>query len=184
MPLLISFDIAISSSAVAVRGQPRDRVTVCVVRQSPAEVPRLAPSMDSRVQGRQHHASAGVRPRHAVSVRRDPVDVLFRIAEAVHLPLTSRVFDRVLTLAVHASPKKEVGLAMSAFAYAFLMGTEGVGLYLKRPWARWFTLGATSSLIPIEVFEIIRTPRPLRVTILILNLLIVIYLFIRKDAFE
>jgi uncharacterized membrane protein (DUF2068 family) len=118
------------------------------------------------------------------SVRRDPVDVLFRIAEAVHLPLTSTVFDRVLTLAVHASPKKEVGLAMSAFAYAFLMGTEGVGLYLKRPWARWFTLGATSSLIPIEVFEIIRAPRPLRVTILILNLLIVIYLFIRKDAFE
>jgi uncharacterized membrane protein (DUF2068 family) len=73
---------------------------------------------------------------------------------------------------------------MSAFAYAFLMGTEGVGLYLKRPWARWFTIGATSSLIPIEVFEIIRAPRPLRVTILFLNLLIVIYLFIRKDAFE
>ena len=118
------------------------------------------------------------------SIHRDPVEVVFRIAEAVHLPFTSRLFDRALTLAVGASPKKEFGLAVTAFAYAILMGSEGIGLYLRRPWARWFTVGATGSLIPFEVFEIVRAPRPLRVAILLLNVLIVIYLVVRKDVFE
>ena len=118
------------------------------------------------------------------SIHHDPVDIVFRIAEAVHLPLTSGLFDRALTLAVGATPRKELGLALTALAYAILMGSEGIGLYLKRPWARWFTVGATSSLIPLEVIEIIRAPRPLRVTILLLNVLIVIYLFVRRDVFE
>ena len=69
---------------------------------------------------------------------------------ALHLPLSSRLFDRVLDVAFHATPKKEVGLAVTAFGYPILMGTEGVGLYLRRSWARWFTIGVTSSLIHIE----------------------------------
>jgi uncharacterized membrane protein (DUF2068 family) len=118
------------------------------------------------------------------SIRNDPVDLVVRIAETVHLPLTSRLLDRALDLALHATPKKEVSIAITAFGYAIVMGTEGVGLYLRRPWARWFTVGATSSLLPIEVYEIVREPGPLRVVILLLNLAIVFYLWKRKEVFE
>ena len=93
-----------------------------------------------------------------LAIHRDPVDLVMQIAQVVHLPLSSRLFDRVLDLAFHATPKKEVGPAMTAFGYAILMGTEGVGLSLRRSWARWFTIGATSSLLPIEVFEIVCEP--------------------------
>jgi uncharacterized membrane protein (DUF2068 family) len=115
---------------------------------------------------------------------RDPIDVWFGLAAAVHLPVTSHVFIRVAALAMDTSPRKEVALAITAFGYALLMGTEGVGLYLKRAWARWFTVGVTSSLIPIEVLEIVRAPHPMRVTVLFLNVLVVIYLLKRKDVFE
>jgi uncharacterized membrane protein (DUF2068 family) len=54
------------------------------------------------------------------------------------------------TLAFNATPRKELELAVTTFAYAILMGTEGIGLYFRCFWARWFTIGATSSLIPIE----------------------------------
>jgi len=118
------------------------------------------------------------------AIHRDPVDVVVAIAQAVHLPLASRLLDRAFTLAVYATPAKEVGLAVTAFGYAILMGAEGIGLYLRRPWARWFTIGATSSLIPIEVYEIVREPRPLRVVILLLNLAVVWYLWQRKEVFE
>jgi len=118
------------------------------------------------------------------SIRRDPVDVVWRVAEAIHLPTTSRLFDRALTLAFTATPRKELGLAFAAFAYAVLMGTEGVGLYLRRPWARWFTVGATASLIPIELYEIIREARPLRIMILAVNVAVVVYLWRRKEVFE
>jgi uncharacterized membrane protein (DUF2068 family) len=118
------------------------------------------------------------------SIRRDPVALAWQLAEAVHLPVTSRLFDRILTLAFNATPRKEVGLTVTAFAYAILMGTEGIGLYLRRSWARWFTIGATSSLIPIEVYEFVREPRPLRIAILLLNIGVVVYLFQRKEVFE
>ena len=117
--------------------------------------------------------------RHA-----DPVEVLLRLALAFHLPLTSRLFDRLLTSISHLTIPKEVAPAITAFAYAILMGTEGVSLYFRKPWARWFTIIATSSLIPIELYEITRERHPVRVLVLLANLAIVVYLCRRKDVFE
>jgi uncharacterized membrane protein (DUF2068 family) len=118
------------------------------------------------------------------AVHRDPIDFVLQIAMAVHLPLTSRLVDRALTLAFRATPRKEEALAAAAFGYAILMATEGVGLYLRRRWARWFTIGATSSLIPIEAYEILQEPRLLRVLILLLNIAVVAYLWTRREIFE
>jgi uncharacterized membrane protein (DUF2068 family) len=117
-------------------------------------------------------------------IRRDPVEVVLQVAQAIHLPLTSRPFDRVLALALRTTPTKEVAVALSAFGYAILLGAEGVGLYLRRSWARWFTIGTTSALMPIEVYEIVREPRALRVLILALNVAVVWYLWRRPDVFE
>lgn len=113
--------------------------------------------------------------RHA-----NPVDVLTRLALAVHLPLSSEWFDRALTFALHLSVARQTALGITAFGYAALMGTEGVSLYLHKPWARWFTVIATGSLVPIEVYEIAREVHPVRVAVLVANLAIVGYL-IRHD---
>jgi uncharacterized membrane protein (DUF2068 family) len=118
------------------------------------------------------------------AIHRDPVDLVVQIAQAVHLPVTSRLFDRAVALALRATPKNEVAIAATAFGYAFVLAMEGVGLYLRRTWARWFTIGATSSLIPFEVYEIVREPRLLRVLVLLLNAGVVVYLWRRKEAFE
>jgi uncharacterized membrane protein (DUF2068 family) len=115
---------------------------------------------------------------------RDPADLLFRVALAVHLPLTSELFSRALTLASSLTVGKVTALALTAFGYAILMGAEGIGLYYRKHWARWFTIIATSSLIPIEVYEIVREPRPLRIVVLLANIAIVVYLYKRKEIFE
>jgi uncharacterized membrane protein (DUF2068 family) len=114
----------------------------------------------------------------------DLVDVLLRLALDVHLPLTSRLLNRLLLAARDLTVSRETALAITAFAYAILMGSEGVSLYLRKPWARWFTIIASSSLIPLELYEIARAIRPLRVLVLLANLAIVVYLFRRKDAFD
>lgn len=114
----------------------------------------------------------------------DPVEVLMRIALTIHLPLTSRVFERALHFAANLTVRRETALALTAFGYAALMGTEGVGLYLRKSWSRWFTIGATSSLIPIELYEIVRELHPLRVLILVANVAIVVYLVRRRELFE
>jgi uncharacterized membrane protein (DUF2068 family) len=114
----------------------------------------------------------------------DLADVLLRLALDVHLPLTSRLLNRLLLAASDLTVSRETALAITAFAYAILMGSEGVSLYLRKPWARWFTIIASSSLIPLELYEIARAIRPLRVLVLLANLAIVVYLFRRKDAFD
>ena len=118
------------------------------------------------------------------SIHTDPVDVVVRIAQILHLPLTSRIVERAISAAFRATPRKEVALALTAFGYAILMGTEGVGLYFRMKWARWLTVIATSSLVPLELYEVFREPRPGRVLILVLNVAIVVYLVKRKEIFE
>jgi uncharacterized membrane protein (DUF2068 family) len=117
--------------------------------------------------------------RHA-----DPADELTRLALAVHLPLSSELFSRAVTLASTLTVGRETALALTAFGYAILMGTEGVGLYYRKHWARWFTIIATSSLVPIEVYEVVREFRLLRIAVLLVNVAIVIYLYRRKEVFE
>ena len=75
-------------------------------------------------------------------------------------------------------------MAITALGYGALMGIESVALYQRKPWARWFTIIATSSRIPIEVYEIVRELHPIRVFVLLANIAIVIYLMRRKDLFE
>jgi uncharacterized membrane protein (DUF2068 family) len=114
----------------------------------------------------------------------DPADLLTRFALTVHLPLSSELFDRALRFALNLTVGKQIALAITAFGYAVLMGSEGFALYLRKPWARWFTIGATSSLLPIEVYEIVREVHLLRVAVLLANVAVVIYLFQRKELFD
>ena len=54
--------------------------------------------------------------RHA-----DPVDLVLRIALAAHLPLTSALLDRALTLALGLTVRKQIALGITALGYAVLM---------------------------------------------------------------
>src|SRR5947207_3578350 len=51
------------------------------------------------------------------------------------------------------------------FFYAALHLVEGIGLILRRHWAEYLVIVATSSLIPFEVYEIYRKPTALRVSL-------------------
>ena len=118
-----------------------------------------------------------------ITRQREPEDQLIRLALTIHLPLTSRLFARALVFASHLTASQETALAMTAFGYAALMGTEGVALHLRRPWARWLTIFATSTLIPIELYEIARAVHPIRIVVLLVNVAIVIYLWNHEEIF-
>ena len=113
----------------------------------------------------------------------DPLDLFVRLALAVHLPLSSRLLERLLAFISGLTITRQTALAMTAFGYAALMGSEGIALYLRKSWARWFTIIATSSLIPVEAYEIVRKPDVPRVLVLVVNVAIVAYLW-RQDLLE
>ncbi len=74
-------------------------------------------------------------------------------------------------------------LEAGTFFYAVLHSIEGIGLILERDWAGYLVIIATSSLIPFEVYEIIRKFTVLRIALFALNVGIVIYLILalRKE---
>ncbi len=67
-------------------------------------------------------------------------------------------------------------IGVGTFAYALLYLIEGVGLLLKKHWAEYFTVIATGSLIPLEIYEVARRLTPIRVGVLAINVAIVAYL--------
>jgi uncharacterized membrane protein (DUF2068 family) len=69
---------------------------------------------------------------------------------------------------------KQLGAA--TFFYAGLLLTEGTGLALRKRWAQYFTLITTGSLVPLEIYEIIRRATPVRGVVLVLNIAVVVYL--------
>jgi len=70
--------------------------------------------------------------------------------------------------------------ASVGLAYAVLFAVEGVGLWLQRVWAEYLTIVATTSFIPLEVYELTRRFTPVRLGALVANVVIVAYLVARR----
>ena len=75
---------------------------------------------------------------------------------------------------LHPDQIKELGLA--SFLYAGLFLAEGTGLWRQKRWGEWLTVIITSSLVPVEIYEIYRHPTSVRVGALVINIGIVGYL--------
>lgn len=88
----------------------------------------------------------------------------------------SRYVNEAFEKATHLSPGKIKELGLVSFVYAGLFLTEGIGLWMLKRWAEWFTVIITSSLVPVEVWEMCRHPSALKVVVLAVNLGIVGYL--------
>ncbi len=73
-------------------------------------------------------------------------------------------------------PSRFVAVGAVALGYAVLFGIEGVGLWLGKYWAEWFTVIATGSLIPLELYETLYHFGWLKLATLIGNVAIIIYL--------
>jgi uncharacterized membrane protein (DUF2068 family) len=67
-------------------------------------------------------------------------------------------------------------LSFGTFFYSALLLTEGIGLAFRKRWAEYFTIIVTSSLLPLEVFEIVRHATAPRFILLLVNIAVVVYL--------
>ena len=66
---------------------------------------------------------------------------------------------------------------------AVIEGAEAVGLWYQKRWAEYLTFIVTTALIPLEVYELTAYVSWFKITALLLNLAIVIYLLVAKRLF-
>ncbi len=82
------------------------------------------------------------------------------------------------------SPKRIQVIAAATFCYAGLFLVEGSGLWLGLHWAEVLTVIATSSLIPVEIYELAKHPTVNKVLVIVINVAILGYLVwrLRREA--
>jgi uncharacterized membrane protein (DUF2068 family) len=98
----------------------------------------------------------------------------------------SRYVGRLLVEAASWTPNRIRDVGVGSFIYAALFLTEGIGLWMLKRWAEWMTIVITSSLVPVEIYEIFRHPNVAKVVVLVINLGLVGYLIhqVREEREE
>lgn len=105
--------------------------------------------------------------------------VLQHWALTMHLDPGSRFVARAIQRGTDLSPHKIRELGIVSFIYAGLFLTEGIGLWLLKRWAEWFTVIITGSLVPFELYEIYRQPTAIKIVVALINIAVVVYLIYR-----
>jgi uncharacterized membrane protein (DUF2068 family) len=109
-------------------------------------------------------------------LHRDIAGLLEHWIMALRLDPGQHFLDVALAKASNVSPAQIKKVGAGSFIYAALFLTEGTGLWLRKRWGEWLTVVITSSLVPVELYEIHRHPTAVKLVVLALNIAIVVYL--------
>jgi uncharacterized membrane protein (DUF2068 family) len=74
-------------------------------------------------------------------------------------------------------------LGAALLVYGAIEGIEAVGLWYQRRWAEYLTFLVTTSLLPLEIYEIASRSTPFKVLAFVINVAVVVYLLLAKRLF-
>jgi len=103
-------------------------------------------------------------------------DALEQWVATLALKPGAHYLDEAVSKLASIPPNRLKDVGFGSFVYAALFLTEGIGLWLRKPWAEWFTTIMTASLIPLEIYEIAHHPTVSKAIVLAINAAIVVYL--------
>jgi uncharacterized membrane protein (DUF2068 family) len=112
-------------------------------------------------------------------LHKDVASVLQHWIAKLSLDPGNRFVDRGLQKVSNLTPNKIKDLGIVSFMYAALFLAEGIGLWLVKRWAEWFSVIITTSLVPVEIYEIYRHPSAIKCLVLVVNIAVVGYLLYR-----
>jgi len=115
----------------------------------------------------------------------DPRDGVQHLVSVLKLDRDNHYIHAAIERVSGLTARQLKAIEAGTFLYALLYLVEGVGLLLKKHWAEYFTVIATGSLIPVEIWEVWRRPTAVRLAILAINVAIVAYLVValrRQEA--
>jgi uncharacterized membrane protein (DUF2068 family) len=78
-----------------------------------------------------------------------------------------------LDAAAAASDARLWAMAMAAMLYAVIRFAEAFGLWREQAWAEWFGIISGALYLPLEVYELMVRISAIKVSILLVNLVVV-----------
>jgi uncharacterized membrane protein (DUF2068 family) len=99
-----------------------------------------------------------------------------QLVRHIHLNPASHYPRIFLDATAHVTDMQLWFLAGSALIYSLVRFTEAIGLWYQRSWAEWFGLLTGGMYLPAEIFEVMRGVTWPKLTVLIVNSIVVVYL--------
>ncbi|MEG9435798.1 DUF2127 domain-containing protein [Edaphobacter sp. HDX4] len=109
-------------------------------------------------------------------LHKDLGDEIMRLATALKFDPESKLVTLLLEKVDLVDAHRLKLISLATFAYSCLALTEGIGLMLEKVWAEYLTLGLTISFLPWELFELTRHSNLFRLSLLLINLVVLAYL--------
>ena|SRR5580698_3726716 len=112
-------------------------------------------------------------------IHKDTAEVIRYWAHVFQVDTDSKFVQRWL-VEVGLVQQRDLKLVVTtSLFYSALLSTEGAGLLLQKVWAEYLTSIITASFIPIEIYAVARHSTIPRITLLLVNVLVVAYLMFR-----
>jgi len=91
--------------------------------------------------------------------------------------------NELASLLVDGAGRRRLALSLVALGLdGALTAVEAWSLRVGHWWGPWLVVAATASLLPFEIYEFVRVPRPSRAVLIAVNLLVAAYLARRAWA--
>jgi uncharacterized membrane protein (DUF2068 family) len=116
----------------------------------------------------------------------DFASVVLHVADALKIDPESHLIGLLMIKADLSSATELRHFSLITFGYAAVCLVEGTGLMLEKRWAEYFTVTLTSLALPLECYELYKQFTPLRIALLLVNILVVAYLvwLLRREQKE
>ncbi len=108
--------------------------------------------------------------------RQDNFEQLVHWLEHLDLTGSNGLRWKLVDTLVAFGPSRFVAVGVVTLGYAVLFSIEGIGLWMGKHWAEWFTVIATGSLIPLELYETLYHFGWIKLAMLVGNVAIIVYL--------
>jgi uncharacterized membrane protein (DUF2068 family) len=102
----------------------------------------------------------------------------------LHIDAGRPTVQHALAKLAGLTPNRITAIGVGAILYGCVLAIEAWGLHRRRLWAEWLTVIVTSSLIPFEIYELVKHPTIGKVIALVVNVAIVLYLLRHKWLFR
>ena len=109
-------------------------------------------------------------------LHRDVSEVAENFLSSLRVDSDNEFLGMILNkLSLLDDPKLKTASAIS-LGYGALFTVEGFGLYFEKRWAEYLTIVATALFLPVEVYELFQKVDALKISLLVINLLILAFL--------
>ncbi len=111
-------------------------------------------------------------------MHKDVSEVLWHWIDILRIDPGNRYVGALLEKAGLIDPRSLERIGILSMFYSLLFYIEGIGLWRRKRWGEWITVIVTGSFVPIEIYEVVKKPGPIKITFFSVNLAILIFLIV------